>query len=267
MAQEKTEAIILKLFNWAESSRTVVFFSRDFGKIPLIDKGGRSITSKRGRLTPFTRLEVSFHYSEKTERGYINDTELLEFYSFEREGTLGRLAFGSAASELIYLLLPDEEPMPILFEYYATYLKLVDVVDKHYLPALFIGFFLRLLSHLGYHPSLAYCTSCGRGTEEAVDPEAPVLFSPERGGVLCPTCLRPGEYYIGLSAESYRVLSRLQTASLTEAATVPISYQEASLLMDALTKFLSYQSGLVSGLKSLEFLEKLRNSQLTLERG
>jgi hypothetical protein len=53
---------------------------------------------------------------------------------------------------------------------------------------------------------------------------------------------------------------------LTEAATVPIGYQEASLMIDALTKFLSYQSGLVSGLKSLEFLEKLKNSHLTLEK-
>jgi hypothetical protein len=84
--------------------------------------------------------------------------------------------------------------------------------------------------------------------------------------VVCPACERDGEYYIPLSAESYRVLSRLQTASLSEAATAPIGYQEASLLIDALTKFLSYQSGLVSGLKSLEFLEKLRNSHLTLEK-
>ncbi len=266
MPREKSEAVILKTFNWAESSRTVVILSRDFGKMPLIDKGGRSITSKRGRLIRFARLEIGFHYSEKTERGYINDVELLEMFSFERDGTLGRLAYGSAACELLYLLLPEEESHPILYDYLVNFLRNIDLCDKHYLPALFITYFLRLLSQLGYHPSLAYCITCGRETDLDTASDSPICFSPERGGVVCPACQRSGEYYIPLSAESYRVLSRLQTASLTEAATVPIGYQEASLLIDALTKFLSYQSGLVSGLKSLEFLEKLRNSHLTLEK-
>jgi DNA repair protein RecO (recombination protein O) len=266
MAREKSEAIILKTFNWAESSRTVVILSRDFGKLPLIDKGGRSITSKRGRLIPFARLEIGFHYSEKTERGYINDVDLLEQFSLEKEGTLGRLAYGSAACELLYLLLPDEESHTLLYDYLVNFLRHIDQVEKHYLPAVFLAFFLRLLSHLGYHPSLSYCIDCGKETDKARLPDRPVLFSPERGGVVCPACERDGEYYIPLSAESYRVLSRLQTASLSEAATAPIGYQEASLLIDALTKFLSYQSGLVSGLKSLEFLEKLRNSHLTLEK-
>ncbi len=266
MAREKSEAIILKMFNWAESSRTVVMLSRDFGKLPLIDKGGRSITSKRGRLIPFSRLEIGFHYSEKTERGYINDVDLIEQFSFEKEGTLGRLAYGSAACELLYLLLPEEESHTLLYDYLVSYLRHIDTVEKHYLPAIFLAYFLRLLSHLGYHPSLAYCIDCGKETNHRTKIEKPVLFSPERGGVVCQACQREGEYYIGLSAESYRVLSRLQTASLDEASTVPIGYQEASLLIDTLTKFLSYQSGLVSGLKSLEFLEKLRNSHLTLEK-
>ena len=55
----------------------------------------------------------------------------------------------------------------------------------------------------------------------------------------------------------------LQRASLEEGATVPIAFGEASLLIEALTKFLKYHSGLNSDIKSLEFLDKLKNSQLT----
>ena len=63
MALEKTEAVVLKAFNWSESSRTVLFFSRRFGRIALVDKGGRSFKSKRGRVTPFAKLEISFYQS------------------------------------------------------------------------------------------------------------------------------------------------------------------------------------------------------------
>jgi hypothetical protein len=53
----------------------------------------------------------------------------------------------------------------------------------------------------------------------------------------------------------------LQRASLDEAATVPLGFQEATFLAEALAKFLRYHSGLVSDIKSLEFLDKLKQSQ------
>jgi hypothetical protein len=90
-----------------------------------------------------------------------------------------------------------------------------------------------------------------------------MMFSPERGGLVCPSCQKPGEYYIGLSPDQLRLLSVLQRASLDEAATVAIGFQEASLLVETLTKFVKYHSGLISDIKSLGFLDKLKSSQLT----
>ncbi|MEW6050709.1 MAG: DNA repair protein RecO [Candidatus Zixiibacteriota bacterium] len=265
MALDKTEAIVLKAFNWSESSRTVVFFSREFGKLPLTDKGGRRLISKRGRLVPFARLEITFYSSEKETNGYVSDVELLEALTFEKDGTLGRLAYGSAACELLYLLLPDEEPQGALYSYFLAYLRMDDICDKHGLPGLFIAFFLRTLSQLGYHPSLAYCVGCGKDFDETGANGSEVLFSPERGGRVCPACQRVGEYYIGLSPEGYATLCRLQTASLTEAVAEPLRYADAARLVETLTKFLSYQAGIKSDLKSLEFLEKLRTTHLSPE--
>jgi len=259
MSLEKTEAIVLKAFNWSESSRTVVFFSLDFGRIALIDKGGRSMKSKRGRLIRFARLETTFYLSEKESRGYIRELEPIEAYSLEGEGGLGRLAYASAACELLQNLLPEEEPQRALYNYFVSFLRQVEAVDKRYLASLFLGFYLRLLSQLGYHPSLAWCASCGKSIEE-MGSEPIRYFSPERGGLICRTCQMPGDYYISLSDESYRFLLSLQTASLAEAAAKTISFKEATGLMDALTKFVAHQTGLKAELKSLEFIEKLKNS-------
>ena len=162
MALEKTEAVILRSFNWSESSRTVVFFSRREGKLPLVDKGGRTFKSRRGRLIPFSLMEITYYSSEKESSGYISDVELLRSYRLENEGSLGRLTFASAACELLYLLLPEKEPQEELYDYLTAYLERVETADKQYLAAVFLSFFLRLLSQLGYSPSISYCAVCRR---------------------------------------------------------------------------------------------------------
>jgi len=262
MALEKSEAVVLKTYNWSESSRTAVFFTARFGKLALVDKGGRSAKSKRGRLMPFAQLEVTFYKSEKETSAYLRDCDIIREFSVEKAGSLGRLAYGSAACELLLLLLPEGEAQPGLFNYFLRFLGKLSEIDKQYLPAIFIGFFLRAMSQLGYHPSLAFCAGCSKDQEQISPDRGKLLFSPERGGLVCSSCQKPGEYYIGLSVQQARLLSVLQRASLDEAATVPLGFQEATLLVETLTKFIKHHSGLVSDIKSLEFLDKLKSSQL-----
>jgi DNA repair protein RecO (recombination protein O) len=263
MPLAQSEAIVLKAFNWSESSRTVVFFTHDFGRLALVDKGGRSITSKRGKLLPFARLELTFYASERESTGYIRDSETIEVFSLEREGTLGRLAYGSAACELLNLLLLEEDPQPDLYAYVVIYFEHIATADRRALPSLFIAFMLRLMSHLGFRPSLGFCAGCQKTADQFMPSGGSVLFSPKRGGLLCPSCQTAGEYYIGLPADGVRVLSSLQRASLTEAAGVSLGYDISALLLEALTKFLSYHAGVGGELKSLEFLEKLKHSHVS----
>ena len=262
MALDKSEAVILKMFNWSESSRTVVFFTRKFGKMALIDRGGRLLKSKRGRLLRFARLDLTLYNSQKETSGYISDVEALRVFSLEKDGGLGRLAYGSAACELLYILLPESEQQSSLYSYFLSYLEKLEQVDKKYLPALFLTFLLRVMSQLGYHPSLAFCAGCSKNWSDMPQDEGKLLFSAQRGGLVCPSCQKPGEYYIGLSAGDVKSLTVLQRASLDEAAAVPMGYQGATFLIETLADFLKFHSGLLSELKSLEFLEKLKNTQL-----
>jgi DNA repair protein RecO (recombination protein O) len=262
MALQKSLALVLKSYDWSESSRTISFFSRSFGRISLIDKGGKSLKSKRGRVVPFAELELTFYESHKETSGYISDVELIRMFSLSGEGSLGRLAYASAACELLQLLLPKEEPLEDLYDYSTSFIERVDKSQKQALPALFITFFLRLLSQLGYHPSLTYCISCNRGAASFLKQGARVNFSPERGGLVCPSCQNTGEYYIGLPYDGFLKLVDLQTASLNEAEKRTLGFNETSLLLDALVKFLEFQADVSSKIKSLEFLHKLKNAKL-----
>lgn len=263
MPIERSEGIVLKTFNWSESSRTVVFFTQTFGKKPLVDKAGRSFRSKRGRITTFTRLELTFYASEKERNDYLSDIEPLEEFTLSKEGGLGRLAYASAACELCHLLLPDEQPQPNLYDYFINFLRLIDTLPRESLPALFVTFFLRLMSQLGYHPSISYCAVCGRSLDELkAENGSSLSFGPERGGLVCHADKRPEEYYIPLSVQSFLTLAVLQRASLAETETVKIGYEEAAHLTEALMKFLHFHAGIGDELKSLEFLEKLKKAQV-----
>ena len=226
-------------------------------------------------------MELTFYASEKESNGYIRDVDPLKTFSFEKDGTVGRLAYGSAACEMLNLLLPEEEVQAGLFAYFVDFLSAVELADKRSLPALFLAFFLRMLSNLGYHPSLNHCASCGQqaGSVAASRPNqvnsaqtgssqagslAPeyIQFYPERGGILCSSCQTAADHYIRLSAAGFEQLVALQTASLTEAAALPIPYADTELLLEAMTKFMSFQTGLSSKIKSLEFLKKLKDTKL-----
>ncbi len=263
MALKTTEAVILKSFNWSESSRTVAFFTRDFGRLALVDKGGRRLNTKRGRLIPFARLEITFYNSEKESNGYISDVNLIHAFSLEEEGSLGRLAYGSAACELLFVLLSDEQAQPELYHYFVSFLSHLETVPKQSLPALFLTFFIHLLSYLGYQPSFSSCVECGKSGDGLVGESGEIMLVPGRGGVVCNTCLQPGDYYIPFSSESHTMMMALQVSPLTRAVDLPMGYKETTRLLEALVKFINYQTGMTLEMKSLEFLKKLKNSNST----
>ena len=43
---------------------------------------------------------------------------------------------------------------------------------------------------------------------------------------------------------------------------MPIAYADTELLLEAMTKFMSFQTGLSAKIKSLEFLKKLKDTKL-----
>ncbi|MFH2036874.1 MAG: DNA repair protein RecO [Candidatus Zixiibacteriota bacterium] len=265
MPQVKSEGIILRSVNWKENSKIVTIFTNNAGKISVIDRGGRSLKSKRGRLMNFSRLELNYFKSDKSGMGYISEADPLEVFTFEREGTLGRLTFGSAVLELINDLVPEEEPVEGLYHLTLDYFRLIDRAAKSAITSIFIAYFLKLLSFLGYRPNFAGCIGCGTEADKtAVNNFNGSLnhnFSPERGGLVCGACQIGGEYYIRLSSARLAQIYSLQTSSLSEAANIKAGFVEAEEIIELLKGFLKYQTD-TRDLKSLKFLEKLKNANL-----
>ena len=263
----KSEGIILKSVNWKEQSKVITVFTDNAGMQTIIDRGGRSLKTKRGRMMTFARLEIAYFKSEKSGTGYVAEAEPLETFQFEKEGTLGRLAFASAVLELLYDLLPKDEPQEELYNLTISYLRLINSKAKSSIIPLFLCYFLRLLSLLGYRPNFSGCIACGKDKEKMQISNSNGgrfhLFSPERGGLVCSTCQIAGEYYIKLQSDRLDKINGLQTASLLEAAELKLKLEEAEEILELLIGFLKYQTD-SKDLKSLQFLDKLKKTNLKL---
>jgi len=265
MPQIKSEGLLLKSVNWKENSKIVAIFTDNAGRISLVDRGGRSLKSKRGRLMTFCRMEISYFKSEKSGMGYIGEIEPLETFEFKSEGTLGRLTFASAALELLYDLLPEEDPQQGLFDLTVRFMRRIDRVRRAGIIPVFISYFLKTLSYLGYRPNFSGCIGCGKDLQETAVSNsnglAFHLFSPERGGLICSACQMPGEYYIKLQSDRLMKVYNLQTSSMTESGKMTLRLEEAEELLELLAGFLKYQAD-NKELKSLKFLEKLKKANL-----
>ncbi len=264
MAIHKTEGIILSTADWSESSQTLTVFTPDRGKLVLIVKGSRQLNGKRGRPLRFARLEINCYLREGSESGYLSDVEPVEVFMFEKDGQLGRLTFASGAIELLNNLLTALDPQPLCYQITLSFLRMTNSLDKKRLPGLFAGYILRLISLLGFRPNLVGCVGCGKEIAEAADNSkqqtAPILFSIERGGIICENCRRSmagQNQMVGLSPQLHGKLSELMTSSLEEASQKAISLKELNEAVDMLTALLKYHAGTIRHLKSFDFLDKL----------
>lgn len=101
------EAIVLSRKNYAEADRIVTVFSKEFGKMRLMAKGIRRITSKRApHLEVFTKL-TCLVYTGKTMDS-ITETLSIESYPNIRN-ELDRVSVAYLLCELIDTLMGEKQ--------------------------------------------------------------------------------------------------------------------------------------------------------------
>jgi len=146
----KTEGIVIRRRNLGEADKLITLLSRDYGKITLLAKGIRRISSKKApHLELFNLVEVYLIRS----RSFNIITEAEAICSFPRlRKNLDLLAYSYKLLEEVDTLLPEDEPYPSVFS--ALYHLLFDLNQtyKPNLPMLVNNFTLQLMWELGYLP-------------------------------------------------------------------------------------------------------------------
>ena len=200
-----TEAIVLKRLDYAEADRIITVLTPHHGKLRLLAKGVRRVTSRQaGHLEPFTHAHVMVARGRSLDL-VTQATTLSSFWEVRESLTRSSYAFHLA--EMVDAFVQDGDEHRPVFDLLRDALGALsgeaplDLVARH--------FEMHLLAEVGFRPQLDACVAC-----DAVLVPATNGYSVPRGGAFCPACAPHEPSAVAIDVSTLKMLRLLQrTAS------------------------------------------------------
>jgi DNA repair protein RecO (recombination protein O) len=208
MAAEKAQALVLRTTDWSETSRIATLWTREFGKIRALAKGGRRLKSHfENALDLLTHCSIVFLRKSSGSLDLLTEAQVVQRFPRLRSD-LAALYGAYYVAELLESMTEEYDPHPLLFDAALEYLEVVGaprVGEASGVGPYVVRFELVLLREVGYSPALDGCASCG----EPVD-ERRLAFSCAAGGLVCPNCVSQFRDRQSLSPAGREMLRALQ---------------------------------------------------------
>ncbi|MDD5018950.1 MAG: DNA repair protein RecO [Candidatus Omnitrophica bacterium] len=174
-----TPAVVLRTFDFRETSKIAVFFTRDFGKVKGVLKGIRRDPRKFGSSLPVLSLNhIIFYKKRHSEIHLIGQCDLLDDFQI-RGDDLESFSYAHFCAELLDVIMPLEDPHPGVFGLVLDFLNAIKKPPQDMRSV----FMIKILSLSGFKPHFDACLSC----QSRLSGEA--FFSLKKGGLLCRKCL------------------------------------------------------------------------------
>lgn len=226
MSAEKSDAIVLRVVEFSETSCVATLFTRDFGKIAGMAKGAKRRKSPfEGALDVLSIVRLVFL------RRNSGGLELLTEAGLERRfrsaaTDLGRYYAATYLCELLALFTESNDPHPGLFDAAVDCIGRLDSSSRS--PGLeLLDFELKLLTELGHAPMLEGCSGCG--CELA---GGRIHFGLVSGGLLCPKCRQGQKQVIALTEGALRLAKWLQTGGEPRPSITAGDYAQIRMLLN-----------------------------------
>ena len=192
------DALILRTVDFSETSRIVTLYTRQFGKIEALAKGGRRLKGPfESSLDLLARNAVTFIPMRGDALDLLTESKLIRRFRVRSSNLAGTLG-GFYVAELINSLTAANDPIPPLYD--MTVKVLNQLEEGTYVMRTLIRFEGRLLQLLGHAPSLWNCVGCGTLVPRAMNTR--IAFGMIDGGVLCLDCLPNHRQTIRVTAET-----------------------------------------------------------------
>jgi DNA repair protein RecO (recombination protein O) len=214
MAAEKATALVLRTTDFSETSRIATLWTREFGKVRVLAKGGRRLKSNfESALDLLTVCSIVLLRKSSGSLDLLTEARVVQRFPQLRTD-LTALYAGYYIAELLSGWTEDYDPHPVLFDEALDALRTLGTSPRpgettgEARPATGLRlarFELVLLRELGYSPTLDTCAAC----EAAVTGKS-LAFSPAAGGVLCPNCQARRRERRPLTQQAWQALRALQ---------------------------------------------------------
>jgi DNA repair protein RecO (recombination protein O) len=141
----KTEGIVLKHLNYGEADRILTIFTKHYGKIKVMAKGVRKVTSRKGgNVEAFNHLTIFCARGKKLD--ILTEATVINSFGDWRRN-LGKVGLAYYFCELVDKLTPEAQPNQTVFDLLKGHLgKLAGPVNL----ALVRGLEEGLLDELGF---------------------------------------------------------------------------------------------------------------------
>ncbi|WP_010244068.1 DNA repair protein RecO [Acetivibrio cellulolyticus] len=248
MSYIKTKGVILKEINVGEADKIVTIFSKNKGKISGSAKGARRPKSS---LVAGTQL---FCYSEfvlfKGKDMYsLNSCDVIEPF-YEIRNDLVKLTYAAHINEIITDIVQEEQPSARVLQLFLNSLYMLSKTEKA--PEQIARVFeIRLLSILGYAPSVRGCIKCG--SEDFTD----FSFSFRKCGFLCKQCIEDDRYALSLSEGAARAIHYIVHSNIKSVFNFDVSNKVLRELEKVSKRYL--KDRLDREYNKLEFLKTLNS--------
>lgn len=183
MAAIVTEAVILRAFDYGETSRILRMLTPDHGVQSVVARGARR---PRGAfssvLEPFARGAATLFIKPGRDLQNLSAFELIH-----RPRALGQdlLRFGGASLLAeITLRTASEEPQAAVFQTFVDAIDALESAPADRLERTVIARAWNLVSVLGFAPAVEACARCGKSFSDT----DPARFDVVAGGLTCADC-------------------------------------------------------------------------------
>lgn len=176
----KTEAIVLKSFDYRETSRIVTFFTKDYGKITGIMKGIRKDPKKFGSsVDRYSVNDLVYYHYRNSDLHLVSHCDLKQYYFLIRENYEKNIA-ANYALELVDKIMQTEQVNQDVYSLMNRFLERLQ--KERDIDRLIYIYQIKMLQLSGFSPHLDSCVKC----EKKIDGK--VRFSMISGGLVCLEC-------------------------------------------------------------------------------
>lgn len=237
MPTEKTEALVIRVADFSETSRVVTFFTRDWGKISTVAKGGRRLKGPfEAALDLLTTCRIVFIRKSSTSLDILTEAQLAS--RFKPHGrNLASLYGGYYVAELLAGLTEEYDPHPLLYREALRTLERLSEEDDPRTPIL--RFELVVLREIGQLPALDACIAC----DQPLEGGGPFAFWVHQGGFLCRQCRKDHYEQNLLQGGTIAILRRLAGESESISKTLQLSPQQLGEIRRFVTSAVSHALG------------------------
>jgi DNA repair protein RecO (recombination protein O) len=197
----RTLGFVFKKEDRGEADQILKIFTKDFGKIEILGKGIRKISSKlRFQIDIFYLSEIEFVQGKIHKR--LTDALLIEKYKNLRR-SFKRLSIAYQISEILDGLIKGEEKDERIWNLILETFKNLDDPNLPFkiCNLQFYYFFWNLVSFLGQKPELYYCCVC----QKKLRPEK-IHFNAKEGGTICFGCFQKIKNGVEISQNLIKIL-------------------------------------------------------------